>query len=138
MAKAIYVGRSVGLYVCLYVSLLTFFWRFSFHNFHLTATTPFIFCPLTYFGEPLLILKKFQGQGQRSRSRQPYRSNYVNHFFSKTKNIVFFKLWQLFVLGEVHNRLDFGGNRSRHSGSRSRKAVTFKLTFNTTSTDQVM
>ena len=142
MAKAIYIDPSVGLYVtmyvcmyvCMFVSLTLYFETFFHYNFFITNAVTFIFYHVTYFYEPFLTLKKFQGQGQRSRSWWPDSPNHVNQFFSKSKNIVFFKLGEKLVLGLVHNRLDFGKNRSRHSGSRTGQALTFKMTFTTTST----
>ena len=91
---------------------------------------------MTLFDKAFLFMKKNQGQGQRSRSQWTAKylnPKHLNQFFSKNKNIVFFKLGEKLLQRGVHNRLDFGENRSRHKKSAPRPYFTLKNDLDTTS-----
>ena len=134
MAKAIYVTSSVCLYfcsfVCLWVCLTPFFIAIILCYSTITKSTLNIFCMAGYCSRRHLSMKKLEVKGQWSSLQWPPSPNHKNQFFSKTKNIVFLKFWEMVVLIGVHNRLHFERNRSRHSGSRSRKVLTLKMTIN--------
>ena len=164
MAKAIYITSSVGLYVCVFVkwrkpfmlvrsvcvsiclSVCAFVCLVVRHVLAKVFPMPFShFKAIShhspwndYVWQDNFEQCNFQGQGQRSRSLRSKSWNHENQFFSKTKNIVFFKLWQMLVLGGVQKRLDFEKNRSRHSGSRSGQRLTFKMTITKTSTYHIV
>ena len=105
------------LFVCEFVhGCFDMFFNYCFVTFTSTLT---ILHTLTYFDITHLFQKKSDGQGQWSSSHWPSLPNHENQFFSESKNIVSLKFWEMVVLIGTHNRLDFGRNRSRHSGSRS-------------------
>ena len=103
----------VCMFVCGFVWHLHFH-RFLYNNYITTNSTFTIYYRVTYYWKTLPSMKKIKGQGQRSRPHWPLSQNHKNQFFSKSKDIVFFKLGEKLVLGGVQNRLDFGKNRSRH------------------------
>ena len=125
-------------FVCLSCLLHLDFGMFFHNYFIMTTTITAILYQVTYFYKLFLLQKKFQGQGQRSRSQWPHVQNHVNQFFSNSFNPIFTKLGENMALSGAHNRLDFGNNPINPSGSRSRKTVTLKMTLTNTSTDHGM
>ena len=144
MAKAIYIGSSVCLFVCLLVCLFVC----EFVNICFLEVFSLYLCRalhnLNHISDHCRLWQdtssstSFEGQGQRSRSGWPVSQNHVNQFFSNSFDPIFAKLGEKIALSGAHNRLDFGKDPTNPSGSISGKKVTLKMTLTTISSYPVI